>query len=48
MEKCLRVRCFLVFMHLMFDYQKLLFIFAPGNFKPLLLKAMLRLKHGII
>jgi hypothetical protein len=28
--------------------QKLLPIFAPGNFKPLLLKAMLRFKYGII
>lgn len=31
-----------------FGNQKLLPIFAPGNFKPLLLKAMLRLKYGII
>lgn len=31
-----------------FEYQNLLTIFAAGNFKPLLLKAMLRLKHGKI
>jgi hypothetical protein len=30
-----------------FVNQKLLPTFAAGNFKPLLLKAMLRFKHGI-
>lgn len=30
-----------------FANQKLLPTFAAGNFKPLLLKAMLRFKHGI-
>ncbi len=33
---------------LIFENQKLFPTFAPGNFKPFLSIAMLRLKHGII
>jgi hypothetical protein len=36
------------FKKMWFAIQKLLPTFAPGNFKPFLSIALLRLKHGII